>query len=56
MTRMKVTPRVGQRRVPARGPSAGTPSLLREMEKRRRKLEGLEALGKLPGSPNTGAT
>ena len=50
MVRIKVTPRVDHRRVPLLGvPCVSAPPLLGEME--RRKLEGLEAVEKLLGSP-----
>ena len=52
MARMKVTPWVGCRRGPPPGvPSTGTPPSPRDVEKRSKQLEGLEAAGKLPGSP-----
>ena len=56
MVRTKVTPRVGWRRGPLLGaPSVSAPPSLGEMERRRRQLGVLEAVGKLLGSPYPGA-
>ena len=53
MARMKITARVGWKRGPPGVPSGSTPLSPRELERRRRQLEGLEAVGRLPGSSLT---